>query len=56
MASPSFNRPTAPLRISVRQNEIHMPHVVEARDLWSHRELGRLEVRRHGVVMLRVRH
>jgi alpha-galactosidase len=55
-----FNRAATPARISVRWREFRMHGTPQVRDLWAHRDLGRMkdgysaEVPGHGVVMLRV--
>ncbi|HUZ47315.1 MAG TPA: glycoside hydrolase family 27 protein [Terriglobia bacterium] len=60
MAVALFNRADTPARISVRWREIKMRGTPQVRDLWAHRDLGRIkngysaEVPGHGVVMLRV--
>ncbi len=60
MAVGLFNRAASPARISVRWKQIKMRGPLQVRDLWAHRDLGRLnsgysaEVPGHGVVMLRV--
>lgn len=61
MAVALFNRATDPVHVSVRWSDLHMSGALEVRDLWAHRDLGRLKggysalVPGHGVVMLRVR-
>ena len=60
MAVGLFNRAAAPARISLRWRELKMRGTPQVRDLWAHRDLGRIkdgysaEVPGHGVIMLRV--
>ncbi|HUZ45276.1 MAG TPA: glycoside hydrolase family 27 protein [Terriglobia bacterium] len=60
MAVALFNRAATPARISVQWQELKIHGTPKVRDLWAHRNLGRLrkgysaEVPGHGVVMLRV--
>ncbi len=55
-----FNRAATPARISVQWRELKIHGAPKVRDLWAHRNLGRIkkgysaEVPGHGVVMLRV--
>ena len=55
-----FNRGQSPARISVRWSEVGMQGPRRVRDLWAHRDAGRLnieysvDVEPHGVALLRV--